>query len=138
MTIDNLKIKLSELLPSATYEEGGQWLNLNIDHQVVNRAVLTAARPMEGKPVREVYLFEIASSTEWAFQQLAPVFKPNVFVNIESTLPLKLEGMRHYASEVRQFPHPRSPEALTAIAQRWGSVVGCKAAEVFEAAFVIR
>jgi LmbE family N-acetylglucosaminyl deacetylase len=122
--------------PAAIYTHHGG--DLNIDHQVVSRAVLTAARPMEGRPVRELYMFEIPSSTEWAFQQFAPVFKPNVFVNIESTLPLKLEGMLQYESEVRSFPHPRSPEALTAIAQRWGSVVGCQAAEAFEAIMLIR
>jgi NADH-quinone oxidoreductase subunit C len=32
MTNEELKVKLSELLPSATYEESGQWLNMNIDH----------------------------------------------------------------------------------------------------------
>jgi LmbE family N-acetylglucosaminyl deacetylase len=122
--------------PTAIYTHHGG--DLNVDHQVVSRAVLTAARPMESSPVRELYMFEIASSTEWAFQQLSPVFKPNVFVNIESTLPLKLEGMLQYESEVRKFPHPRSPEALTAIAQRWGSVVGCKAAEAFETVMLIR
>jgi LmbE family N-acetylglucosaminyl deacetylase len=122
--------------PTAIYTHHGG--DLNVDHQVVSRAVLTAARPIEGRPVRELYMFEIASSTEWAFQQLAPVFRPNVFVNIENTLSLKLEGMRQYESEVRQFPHPRSPEALTAIAQRWGSVVGCRAAEAFEAALLVR
>ena len=33
MTNEELKVKSSELLPSATYEEGGQWLNVNIDHK---------------------------------------------------------------------------------------------------------
>jgi NADH:ubiquinone oxidoreductase subunit C len=33
MTNEELKVKLSELLPSAMYEEGGQWLNINIDHK---------------------------------------------------------------------------------------------------------
>ncbi len=32
MTNEDLKIKLSELLPSGTYEEG-QWLNVSIDHK---------------------------------------------------------------------------------------------------------
>jgi len=112
--------------------------DLNIDHHVVSRAVLTATRPMSGHPVRELYTFEIASSTEWAFQQFAPTFKPNVFVDIAGTLSLKLEGMRLYESEARAFPHPRSDEALKAIAQRWGSVVGCQAAEAFEAVRLIR
>jgi LmbE family N-acetylglucosaminyl deacetylase len=122
--------------PAAIYTHHGG--DLNVDHQVVSRAVLTATRPIEKHPVRELYMFEIASSTEWTFQQLSPVFKPNVFVDIEETLSLKLEGMRMYESEARRFPHPRSAEALQAIAQRWGSVVGRKAAEAFEAVRLIR
>ncbi len=31
MTNDELKIKLSEILPAITFEEGGQWLNMNIE-----------------------------------------------------------------------------------------------------------
>jgi LmbE family N-acetylglucosaminyl deacetylase len=122
--------------PTAVYTHHGG--DLNVDHQILSRAVLTATRPVQGHPVREVYLFEIASSTEWAFQQLPPVFRPNVFVDISETLNLKLEGMRQYESEARPFPHPRSSEALRAIAQRWGSVVGCHAAEAFEAVRIIR
>jgi LmbE family N-acetylglucosaminyl deacetylase len=122
--------------PSAIYTHHGG--DLNVDHQVVSRAVLTATRPVEGHPVRELYMFEIASSTEWAFQQIAPVFKPSVFVDIAGTLSVKLEGMQQYESEFRKFPHPRSQEALAAIAQRWGSVAGCKAAEAFEAVRLIR
>ena len=122
--------------PTSIYTHHGG--DLNLDHQIVSRAVLTATRPVKDHPVRELYMFEIASSTEWAFQQLSPVFKPNVFVDIEETLPLKLEGMRLYESEARTFPHPRSPEALAAIARRWGSVVGRSAAEAFEAVRLIR
>ena len=116
--------------PTAIYTHHGG--DLNVDHQVLSRAVLTATRPIQGHCVRELYMFEIASSTEWTFQQLSPVFKPNVFVDISDTLNLKIEGMRQYETEARPSPHPRSPEALRAIAQRWGSVVGCKAAEAFE------
>jgi len=31
MTSEEIKIKLTELLPSATYEEGGEWLTINIE-----------------------------------------------------------------------------------------------------------
>ena len=31
MTKEELKTKITELLPSATFEEGGEWLNVNID-----------------------------------------------------------------------------------------------------------
>lgn len=137
--LDVIKI-VEELInrwrPTAIYTHHGG--DLNVDHQVVSRAVLTATRPAAGHPVRELYMFEVASSTDWAFQQLAPVFKPSLFVDIEDTLALKIEGMRLYESEAREFPHPRSGAALTAIAQRWGSVVGIKAAEAFEAVRLIR
>jgi len=31
MTSEELKIKISELLPSALFEEGGEWLNINVE-----------------------------------------------------------------------------------------------------------
>lgn len=106
--------------------------DLNIDHQVVHRAVLTATRPLNNCPVKEIYAFEVPSSTEWAFEQLGPMFRPNVFLDITETLEVKVQAMQLYASEARPFPHPRSPEALRAIARRWGSVVGLEAAEAFQ------
>lgn len=106
--------------------------DLNVDHGVVHRAVLTATRPTGDQLVREIYAFEVPSSTEWAFQRIQPGFSPNVFVDVTSTLETKLAAMACYSTEAREFPHPRSPEALRAIATRWGSVVGCGAAEAFE------
>ena len=44
----------------------------------------------------------------------------------------KLGAMELYASETREFPHPRSPEALDAISKTWGSTAGFAAAEAFE------
>jgi LmbE family N-acetylglucosaminyl deacetylase len=112
--------------------------DLNVDHGVIHRAVLTATRPMAGQPVREIYAFEVPSSTEWAFQRIEPAFRANVFVDITSTLEAKIAAMECYESEARKFPHPRSPEALRAIAMRWGSVIGCAAAEAFELVRSIR
>jgi LmbE family N-acetylglucosaminyl deacetylase len=106
--------------------------DLNIDHGVVHRAVLTATRPTPGQPVREIYTFEVPSSTEWAFQRLEQPFRPNVFVDVAGTLETKIAALRCYKTEACRFPHPRSPEALRAIAARWGSVVGCQEAEAFE------
>lgn len=106
--------------------------DLNVDHVVLHRAVLTATRPVAGCPVKEIYAFEVPSSTEWAFGQFQPAFRPNVFVDISTTLETKVQAMALYESEARPFPHPRSPEALRASARRWGSVVGVKAAEAFE------
>jgi LmbE family N-acetylglucosaminyl deacetylase len=94
--------------------------------------VLTATRPVAGQCVKEIYAFEVPSSTEWAFQRLEPLFRPSVFVDITETLETKIEALTCYDTETRKFPHPRSAEALRAIAKRWGSVVGLPAVEAFE------
>jgi len=82
--------------------------------------------------VKEIYAFEVPSSTEWAFQQFEPVFHPNIFLDITGTLEKKVQAMQIYESEARPYPHPRSPEALRATARRWGSVAGLEAAEAFQ------
>ena len=125
-----------QLEPQVIYTHHGG--DLNVDHEVIHRAVLTATRPLTGNPVREIFAFEVPSSTEWAFQRLNQPFRPNVYVEITSTLEKKIAAMECYESEARKFPHPRSPEALRAIAARWGSVAGCAAAEAFELVRSIR
>ena len=127
---------IARFTPEVIYTHHGG--DLNIDHTVVHRAVLTATRPTQGQPVREIYAFEVPSSTEWAFQSFAPSFRPNVFVNIGATLNRKIEAMSRYELEARRFPHPRSPEALQALARRWGSAAGCEAAEAFELVRALR
>ena len=121
---------VTELSPTRIYTHHPG--DLNIDHTVVSRAVLTGTRPMQGCPVREIYQFEVPSSTEWAFQQFEAGFHPKTFVDVTQTLEMKIGAMACYESEARVFPHPRSPEALRANAQRWGTVVGCQAAEAFQ------
>jgi LmbE family N-acetylglucosaminyl deacetylase len=55
-----------------------------------------------------------------------------VFVDVADTLELKIRAMAEYESESRRFPHPRSAEALRALATHRGSAVGVAAAEAFE------
>jgi LmbE family N-acetylglucosaminyl deacetylase len=121
---------IAQLAPAViyTHHEG----DLNIDHSITHRAVLTATRPVQGMPIREVYAFEIPSSTDWAFRQSGQSFRPNVFLDITGTLKTKIQAFSIYETEVRRFPHPRSLEAIEANARRWGSVTGCNAAEAFE------
>ncbi|MCT8977412.1 PIG-L family deacetylase [Clostridium sp. CX1] len=105
--------------------------DLNIDHQRTFQAVQTASRPMVNCPVKELYCFETFSATEWSFID-KDKFVPNYFVNIETTLKDKLQAIKCYKSELRQFPHPRSIEGLETAARRWGTVIGCNYAEAFE------
>jgi LmbE family N-acetylglucosaminyl deacetylase len=50
--------------------------DLNIDHQLTFKAVVTATRPLPEETVKKVYSFEVLSSTEWNYPLS---FSPNVF-----------------------------------------------------------
>lgn len=127
---------INRFQPQIVYTHHGG--DLNIDHVITHRAVMSATRPVEDCSVKEIYAFEVPSSTEWAFGQFQPAFQPNVFVDISATLETKIQAMQIYESEARLFPHPRSPEALRAIARRWGSMIGLEAAEAFELVRLVR
>jgi len=131
--IENL---IERLQPQIVYTHHGG--DLNIDHVITHRAVLTATRPVENCSVQTLYTFEVPSSTEWAFGQFQPAFQPNVFMDISTTLETKIQAMQIYESEIRHFPHPRSSQVLRAIAERCGSGVGLPAAEAFQLARSIK
>lgn len=105
--------------------------DVNIDHRIVHEAVLVACRPLPGHPVRELIFFEVPSSTEWRPPASGQPYLPNLFMDISEVLPVKLQAMQAYASELRQFPHPRSLRAIEALAQWRGATVGVAAAEAF-------
>jgi LmbE family N-acetylglucosaminyl deacetylase len=127
---------VTDVRPEAIYTHHPA--DLNVDHQVTFRAVLTATRPLAGAPVRDIYSFEVASSTEWAFDSAGATFKPNVFVEITKTIKTKEDAMSAYREESRDFPHPRSLKALRARARHWGSVAGVDYAEAFQLVRSIR
>lgn len=103
----------------------------NIDHRITYDAVLTATRPLGSLKLKKILTFQTPSSTEWGFQRDS-LFKPNVFEDVTNYLDFKIEAMLEYKSETRDFPHPRSSEALKTLAASWGIIFGVKFAEAFE------
>ena len=109
--------------------------DLNIDHQITYKAVLTATRPMRGESVEEIYSFEILSSTEWNYPLS---FSPDIFFDISATIDSKLEAMKEYQSELCEYPHPRSLEGIELNAKYHGMRVGKKYVEAFKTIRVVR
>lgn len=128
--IKEIEKHIDEYKPDIVYTHHGG--DLNVDHRRTYEAVLTACRPIGDYSVKEIYAFETPSSTEWQFGTMDKLFNPNVFIDIEETIEAKLEAMSYYETEIRNYPHPRSLEALKIIATRWGIVVGKKYIEAFE------
>lgn len=101
---------------------------VNRDHIEIHDSTIVATRP--GSGVTTVLAYETPSSTDFAPKSGG--FDPCMFVDIEAHLETKLEAFSQYEIEMRDFPHPRSPDALSAMAKSRGAASGLGAAEVFE------
>jgi LmbE family N-acetylglucosaminyl deacetylase len=123
--ITALERVIRDVRPHIVYCQYGG--DVNRDHQLLFQALLVAARPTEPY-IEAVYAFDTASSTEWAFPR---TFIPDTWVDISTTLDVKLAAMACYVSELREYPHPRSLQALTHRAKAWGNQSCFDAAEVF-------
>ena len=109
--------------------------DLNIDHQITYKAVITATRPMEKESVKEIYSFEILSSTEWNYPLS---FSPDIYYDISDTIDLKTEAMKEYQSELCEYPHPRSLDGIELNAKYHGMRVGKKYIEAFKSIRVVK
>lgn len=125
--VENYK---NDYQPEAIFTHHGG--DTNIDHQQTFKAIITATRPQKGEPVKHIWAFETPSSTEWQAFNYPLYFKPNFFVPLnEWNVDAKIKAMECYEYEKREFPHPRSPEALKVLTQKRGVEVGAPLAEAF-------
>ena len=119
-----------DFIPEVIFTHHGG--DVNIDHQRTFEAVMTACRPIETESVNSIITFETMSGTEWRASSDPKHFTPNLFMEIrEHDLDRKISAMESYEYEKREYPHPRSPEALRIRAQMWGVANGLKLAEAF-------
>lgn len=129
-SIEMIKNKIKPEMIVTHYEK-----DLNIDHRIAYRAVITAIRPLADEGVREIYAFEVMSSTEW---QYPSSFSPDVFFDISNTINLKVKALNQYKSELKNFPHPRSLEGIELNAKYRGMSIGVSYAEAFKCVRIIR
>ncbi len=95
-------------------------------------AAMTAFRPTKDQSVREIYSFEIPSSTEWNAPSSLTYFMPDYFTDVNKSLEIKINALKEYKTELREFPHPRSLKAVELNAEQWGVKMGFEAAEAFK------
>lgn len=105
--------------------------DIHIDHQETTKAAMVALRPMENPQLTEIYSYETLSETEWNIPSVENAFLPNVYSDISDYIQKKLDAMACFKTQLYQFPHPRSLEAIETLAKLRGSTVGCRNAEAF-------
>jgi LmbE family N-acetylglucosaminyl deacetylase len=106
--------------------------DVNLDHQSIYRSVLVATRPAPGQSVKCILSYHVNSATEWGARSEADQFWPNVYFDVSATIEKKLEALKCYGVELRQYPHPRTLEAVANRAKVFGAEVGYCYAEAFK------
>jgi LmbE family N-acetylglucosaminyl deacetylase len=128
--IQRIEAHMASWKPSVVYTHHVG--DVNIDHQVVHHAVVTACRPQSGQHcVERLLFFEVASSTEWQTPGSGTPFQPNWFIDISPYLGAKLKALEAYGGEILNWPHPRSVEGVEHLGRWRGSAIGVEAAEAF-------
>lgn len=111
--------------------------DLNVDHRIIQQAVLTACRPQPNSTVQSILFFEVPSATDWQIQGPQNQFYPQLYVDISGSLESKLKSLEAYSSEMRDWPHSRSIAHAEILAKHRGATVGLSAAEAFSVGRII-
>ena len=105
--------------------------DVHTDHAVVFDAVVSCTKWFRYPFIRRTLCYETLSETDFGLNPEARGFTPNFFVDITDYIDKKIEIAKIYETEIGEFPFPRSPEALIALARLRGAASGCLAAESF-------
>lgn len=127
--IKSIEILILKIKPDTIYTHFNN--DLNIDHQITSKAVITICRPQKKSTVKKILFFEVPSSTEWQISKDTKLFNPNWFEDISAHLSKKILALKAYKDELVKWPHPRSLKGIKALANWRGGTVGYKAAEGF-------
>ena len=112
--------------------------DMHIDHRETVESAMVGLRPIHCKSIKEIYSYETLSETGWNIPQPDKTFIPNVWIDITNTFKDKLNAMTCYSSQICNYPHPRSEEAIEALAKYRGSTIGVKYAEALMAIRIIK
>lgn len=108
------------------------YLDRNEDHRAVFESAMVAARPTgPGRDLVTVAAYECLSSTHYNAPHIEPNFMPNWTVDISDFMAAKVQALRCCESQTGAVPHPRSPDALSALALFRGSQAGVHFGEAF-------
>jgi len=127
--IDTLYKIVREVRPEEIFTH--HYSDWNTDHQVIFNATISTTRTFLDVKVKNVYSYEVPSSTEQAPNLAQYSFIPNKFVDISKYLDKKIELLSMYDTEVYPFPHTRSLEVAKMTAKLWGAKNNVAAAEAF-------
>ena len=139
-------LHLVQFIEKAIAESGAEVVithhpsDTNNDHMHTSLACQAAVRLFQRRkeqtPLKELWFMEVLSATEWSVNTAMNRFTPNTFVEVgKDGVDAKVQALNMYRGVMRDYPHPRSTEAITGLAAYRGAQAGCEYAEAFECVF---
>jgi LmbE family N-acetylglucosaminyl deacetylase len=101
------------------------------DHKAAFSTLYSCVKSFRYPFIKNVYMMETISETEYAMPGQGFQFAPNRFVCIDEWFEKKISICKIFASEMNRHPMPRSEECIHAQALLRGSFAQCRYAEAF-------
>ncbi|MBW3003744.1 PIG-L family deacetylase [Candidatus Woesearchaeota archaeon] len=127
--VDKLSAVINSIRPEIIYTPTDA--DVNTDHEIVHKVVMVCCKPFAAPFVKQILGYEVISSTNTSFPEKQKRYIPNLFVDISDYIDKKIEIMKLFDEEFKQFPHPRSVEGIRALAAYRGTSSNLIAAEAF-------
>lgn len=129
--VEKIEEELLAFKPDFIFTHSDQ--DLHNDHRITSICVQQAARIWQrhntGYKPSALYFMEVQSSSDWSRHP----FKPDTYVNVFSDdMEAKIKALKVYKNVIRERPHPRSTDAICALAIIRGSEIGHRWAEAFK------
>lgn len=121
---DSIKEIIDEVNPDTMFIPNKY--DIHNDHKIVYLSCLVASRPID-KDIK-ILSYETLSETEWGDKP----FHANVYIELKRHhIDKKIECLKYYRSEIRDYPNPRSETIIKALAMKRGSEINKEYAEAF-------
>jgi len=127
--IARISNEISKIKPQSVYLPF--YADVHGDHQAAFLVIYSSLKPFRAPFVKNIYMMETISETEYALPVAGNSFLPNRFVNIDDWFEEKMEILKIYTSELGEPPMPRNVQSIRSLALLRGTFSQCKFAEAF-------
>lgn len=105
--------------------------DIHTDHKETASAAMIALRTVNAPFVKKILAYETLSETGWDTPNVVNEFIPTLWSDITDYIDVKLKAMSAYQSQLHDYPHPRSIQAVRNQAAYRGNTVNKEYAEAF-------
>lgn len=127
--IEPMREVILRIAPDIVYLVHGG--DIHSDHRQTFDAAMAVLKPFKSLRPITIYCYECSSSTNVAAPLARYSFLPQVYCDISEFVERKLEILSIFETEIFPPPHPRSLDAVRALARYRGTTVSVDYAEAY-------